>query len=325
MEVALWYAAKEGSLEDIKKILETSLNRIILDNHKQQQQKKKEDPIKPSNVTSPTKAGAANGATELIDINSPNNFFPEKQSPLHVACSMGRTSVVKLFLEDPRIRVNKRDKNGHTSLMGACQNGELEVVKLLVQDLRVEIDAHNQANETALHMAFEGNHLEILKWLLVSKGTTEVTDHEGICFGSRFDNYGKGEDTGAVMAGNGIAPNNTRLKIVKNILAEYQEDKSRDCSPSDDPKIKLQMVDLLKRFENDQVNTLIRLRLELGLADALAAETFALIVMLSDDYLKTKRENRKNRNIIRFLKITVALPQEIQMLICNRFMKFLMI
>ena len=86
-----------------------------------------------------------------------------------------------------------------------------------------------------------------------------------------------------------------------------------------------EVVSLLERFMANPVQTRHKVRVELGLLDALAAEVFALTVFLCDDLLHLKpalifSNPAAASEAFRFFFFGIArrLPMELQMILCHR-------
>ena len=78
------------------------------------------------------------------------------------------------------------------------------------------------------------------------------------------------------------------------------------------------IVSLLERFRADPAQTRGEIRGELGCLEELAAETFALVLFLSDDLLRVRERGRNHRGTRRFFNIARRLPMELQMVLCHR-------
>ena len=80
---------------------------------------------------------------------------------------------------------------------------------------------------------------------------------------------------------------------------------------------------LLERFMANQAQTRHELRVKLGLQDELAAELFAVMVFLSDDWLQLKKPDPATSSsaaaaAIQLFAIARRLPMELQMILCHR-------
>ena len=80
---------------------------------------------------------------------------------------------------------------------------------------------------------------------------------------------------------------------------------------------KTEVVTLLERFKSDAAKTRHAMRVELGFVDELAAEMFALVVLVSDGILQIK-DTTTPSPAARFFSIARQLPLELQMVICYR-------
>jgi len=80
---------------------------------------------------------------------------------------------------------------------------------------------------------------------------------------------------------------------------------------------KTEVVTLLERLKSDGNKTKHALRVELGLADEMAAEIFALVVFVSDGLLQIK-DTTTPSPAARFFSIASQLPLDLQMVLCRR-------
>jgi ankyrin repeat protein len=90
------------------------------------------------------------------------------QSPLHVACTSGRESLVKLLLEK-NVDVNLKDSTGCTPLHLACRLGYAHIVRQftnVIHSSRSIVNARNNSGLTPLHLACGAGHHEMVSWLL---------------------------------------------------------------------------------------------------------------------------------------------------------------
>ena len=80
---------------------------------------------------------------------------------------------------------------------------------------------------------------------------------------------------------------------------------------------KTEVVTLLERFKENPLETRHAMRVELGLADEMAAEIFALVVFVSDGLLQIK-DTTTPSPAARFFSIASQLPLDLQMVLCRR-------
>ena len=99
-----------------------------------------------------------------------------ERTSLHIACLSGRTSVVRIFvqnlnslLEATDVNVLEvTDKSGNTPLHLACVRGNVDVVQLML-DSGASMTAANNQGEAPIHTASQHESVEIVQ-LLLDKG-----------------------------------------------------------------------------------------------------------------------------------------------------------
>lgn len=82
-----------------------------------------------------------------------------------------------------------------------------------------------------------------------------------------------------------------------------------------------EILHLLSQFMANPQKVRMDLMIKLKEHVCLAAEVFAIIVMICDDYLVYRRlpnADEKQKNMVKFLSMACRLPIEIQMVLCNR-------
>ncbi|RPB01229.1 ankyrin [Choiromyces venosus 120613-1] len=84
---------------------------------------------------------------------------------LHTAVFSRRLSLIRLFLENPTLDLNKLDTRENTALHIAIECCDLEVVKLL-HAAGADPEIANEDGVTALLLAFSCRHLEVMEFLL---------------------------------------------------------------------------------------------------------------------------------------------------------------
>jgi len=229
-----------------------------------------------------------------------------ENTPLFRACLHGHTDVARLLLADNRTDENLPNRLGETPFFVSCECGHLDIVRTMVKNDHIDINKADMDGATPLWIAANEGHLHVIKQVLVSGRhvNTRTRTHPGPTSWS--------EKTAEERA----------RQVLHPLIAS-----------------------LLHRFDSAPQDTIARLRLELGIADTCAAETFALLLFLCDDHLQlvnhanlldSSTENEwdddedaeggchhchwaeKAARRIRFFKIAMALPMEVQMLLCNR-------
>lgn len=91
------------------------------------------------------------------------------QTALHLACINDSRENVRLLLaklKDDSQQINSQDNDGCTSLHVACEAGHVEVVRELLNTGVINIFIKDIEGRTALHKACTNNHLEVVETLL---------------------------------------------------------------------------------------------------------------------------------------------------------------
>ena len=87
-----------------------------------------------------------------------------------LACIMGNIEVVKVFLNDPKLKL----KQSQRPIVKASQNGQLDIVQLLLTDLRFDPSVnHNEA----LKLATQYEHYDVVQLLLTDERVVNNEDY----------------------------------------------------------------------------------------------------------------------------------------------------
>ena len=213
-----------------------------------------------------------------IDVNWANPDW-ESWTALHAAAAQGHQDVTQLLLAHPAIDVNKRDSLGKTPLCDACHFGEAGTVKLLLQDARVLVNVVDNSGCPPIWRAAFWGHAEVVRWLVASGREVDLA-----ITARGHDDYDEREGGCPAVV---IARKNGKGEVAA----------------------------LLNDFEANPQQTRHQVRVQLGLADSLATELFAAVVLVCDEYyaLTAGQDSRR-----RFLKMAARLPMELQMVLCHR-------
>ena len=195
----LWYASKQGNVEEVKDILSsalvgthykmygsTPLNQAAYKGHKDVVKMflergadiHKTDGFGMTPLHSAAEGGHRNIAQLLLDKEMGLNVAGELgQTPLHVAANRGHINVVKMLLDrgaDP----NKQEEERETPLHAAVSWGFTEVVKLLL-DSGANHNTRDTFGETALHYAAALGTKKSVKLLLKGGADPKKVNYDG--------------------------------------------------------------------------------------------------------------------------------------------------
>lgn len=124
-------------------------------------------------------AGNINGVKQLLENADVNVRNMEGRTPLWIAASVGRDSIVELLTQDKRCNVNLDDNKGWTPLMVATLCGYDIIVQVLIDSGRCDVDTVNEDGCTALYIATKSGNLKIAKILLEANTNLDLKDKKG--------------------------------------------------------------------------------------------------------------------------------------------------
>ncbi|CEJ05025.1 hypothetical protein RMCBS344292_18973 [Rhizopus microsporus] len=114
--------------------------------------------------------GYLNGVRLLIEqagVDITNSYGPSGENALHAAVQSNSKSVVAYLLKaSQNILLRKLDTAGATPLHYACSAGKSEFVTLLVKDYGAKMDAQDSKGETPLHYAIRHRQLQVVTTLI---------------------------------------------------------------------------------------------------------------------------------------------------------------
>lgn len=97
----------------------------------------------------------------------------------HIVSSLGYTDFFTYFLENRYLGVNKKNFNGETPLHLACRNGHTSIVERLLK-FKPTIDEKDVNKRTALHYACEAGHENIVKYLIANGASLNKSEVKGL-------------------------------------------------------------------------------------------------------------------------------------------------
>jgi len=185
------------------------------------------------------------------------------QTPFNVACRNGHIETVKLLLNDKRVNINEENYQSSTPFLVACQNDHIGIVKLLLKDQRIDVNKSNIFGQSPFYQACEKGRRDIVKLLLsdkridINKASGGITPLMVSCF------WGNLEIVRYILAsGRGVDLNardddeKTAIDITRESGEEFKS-REKNCEI---------IIELLESFQQNQNETISRLRIQLGLA-----------------------------------------------------------
>lgn len=218
-----------------------------------------------------------------VDVNW--NDWRYGSTALNEACKADRADIVKLLLAHPNIDVNEVNNYHSSPLATVCSMDSTACAKLLLLDPRVDREIFNCFGYTRLSSVIRNGYLDIVKWWLV---TTTLPLEDGYL-----------------------------RSAIETAKSQHHDDG----------------VVLVEEFIKAPWQTRTRLRVELGMDEIAAADIFSLVIFLSDGLVTCNQPQSqqpqsqqqtndevatKARLAIRFFRVALQLPMELQMLLCHR-------
>jgi ankyrin repeat protein len=113
----------------------------------------------------------------LSQLNNIKNLeIKDGQTPLHVATTYHKIDLVNLLLNFDNIKLNHKDKNGHTPISLAAKMGYMNIVRSLI-DAGAHINLADKNGYTPLSLAAQMGHVDIVRALL--ENGAKVNHYEG--------------------------------------------------------------------------------------------------------------------------------------------------
>jgi len=236
--------------------------------------------------------------------------------------------VVELLLADGRIDPAKCDYRGYSVLHAACHSGKIEVIPPLLEDSRI-IDLFSQPTRidysSPLHLAcFNGNY-EIVRLLLNNPlFDPNQLDAEEVTPFHVAASLGRIETCKLLLADERVDVNlalhenklpftrvcnsymSSMMEMIKLFLASHRHF-DFEIQKLEKTNLFKSIRHLLLQFTIHPLTTKITLRREFERD----GDIFALLLLLSDNYLRLKEDSR-------FFRMVLKLPLEIQMSICKK-------
>ena len=103
--------------------------------------------------------GGATGGDLNFEVTKDGAF------PLLIACAKGDTEFLNLMLSNPRLEINKKDKNGVNAYFMAAYHGNVSVMRRLMEK-GAEIFEKNANGSNVLHIAVKRGNEYVVKELV---------------------------------------------------------------------------------------------------------------------------------------------------------------
>ena len=107
---------------------------------------------------------------ERIRLLLPITRKPEKcENDIFTAINHGNLLSVRYFIENERVSVETKNKNGYTPFLIASLHGELQIMKYLDVVCHVNVNETNINGYTALHLASRHSNTKVIEYLVEQK------------------------------------------------------------------------------------------------------------------------------------------------------------
>ena len=106
------------------------------------------------------------------DPSAINTVNQHQQTALHVAAAEGRIEIIKILVNQTRIKLNLLDSKQKTALMLAVENQSYNIVEELIKK-EADVDLKDSAGNTALHLSCKISSTGISK-ILIMQGKANV-------------------------------------------------------------------------------------------------------------------------------------------------------
>jgi hypothetical protein len=232
---------------------------------------------------------------------------------LIAACYGGDADrVLKILTNCPDVDVNCKNERGRPGLTGlfiACNLGHTEIVKILLQHPRIDLAKTSNYGQSLFYAVSERHErLEIVD-LLLNDSRVDLNSH--------WDSFTP--LTTCLMY--------SQLNTIKRVIASGRYIVPCSFASHDvyggTHALHKESLQLMEKFRADPHQTRYEVRRELGGLGSLAAELFAKVVFLCDDFLVRKPYSRYSpktteNTMKRFFSIAEQLPMELQIILCHR-------
>lgn len=231
-----------------------------------------------------------------------------EQKLLDAVVSQKETLVADLLQAHPGIDVNWRNSSSWTCLHYACRNGHLAILAHLLAHPAINVNIKKADGEVPFMWACFNGHTDCVRLLL---GDPRVKVNEPNINGSTSLKW---------------AAYHGHLEVVRWLVASGREldlghpgIEGSDAIGAARKRGKTEVAALLERYKARPGEVIQEVRLLLGYYAELAADVFALVIFLCDDYLALRNPRPgHDAKTERFFGMARRLPMELQMVLCHR-------
>jgi ankyrin repeat protein len=235
-----------------------------------------------------------------------------EDTPLGTAANLGNEKITKLLLEQPYVDPNKFNSCGWTPLYTAARYNYDYIMEHLLShtnkdpSLCLDVNKPNKDGDTAIHLAAEYGYTNCAKLLL---------DHPDFNV-NQPNGHGKTALHIAIFDADEV-DDSDHVGLVELILSSKQHVHTTLNIPAAIASFKISS--LIGEYEKSPASCRLRLRAKFGYHLQDAADLFGLVTLINEGLLQCNEEtNQQQTKAKRFFKITLGLPVELRMRLCNQ-------
>lgn len=111
---------------------------------------------------------------------NPNHPDPQGDTPLHLAATLGRNSMIRCLTEELGADPEARNLQGKTLLHLAARANQPDILKLLVHRYELDPNAQDKIGNTPLHLAIHYRNAEAIRTLIADLGASaDIAGYQG--------------------------------------------------------------------------------------------------------------------------------------------------
>jgi len=236
-------------------------------------------------------------------------FFSKMEQTLKHLAQFGDLDKMSPFLARQDVDVNWQDRFGNTALYEASWAGHDTMVAALLAHPRIDVNIQTDEGSTAFMAACRNWKTSCVRLLLrdprVDVNLPDSRSRTPLFWTAYF---GYEDITQWLIASErdldfGMSDSNASRRDLVSLVRE---------------KGRFAVASLLERYLENPALVIFEVQAQLGFPEAVAAELFALVVLVSDYFLQGKVADDHRGRPLRFFELMRRLPMELQMVICNQ-------